>query len=354
MDILVSNILNNGSIIASPSKDPDYNFHWTRDSAIVIKSLISVYLYSKDKKYLKIFNSYIDISLKHIKYHPGEPKFYIDGSPYLKEWGRPQNDGPALRGLICIELLNILPKREIDLLKIVNNDINYTIKEIEKPSFDLWEEEYGYHFYTRILQYKFLYICHNNNDKKYNIIKVPNNILEISKKRFFDHFDNNTLYSSFSTDGKILRKYDSSVLLGLEHVDYVIPNLGVSDMRIQNYVQDLIKIFNKDYSINKKLNIFFLGRYHNDRYFNGNPWIITTVSLYHYYCVINKINIVFKSCNNFLKFIRNRKYLSEQIDKNNGNNVSVEKLTWNYAELILFFNKIKKMDIEQYMSILFN
>ena len=38
MDILLKNILDNGSIIASPSKEPDYNFHWTRDSAIVIKS----------------------------------------------------------------------------------------------------------------------------------------------------------------------------------------------------------------------------------------------------------------------------------------------------------------------------
>ena len=43
MNILLDNVLDNGSIIASPTKDPDYNFHWTRDSAIIIKALIKVF-----------------------------------------------------------------------------------------------------------------------------------------------------------------------------------------------------------------------------------------------------------------------------------------------------------------------
>ena len=352
MDILLKNILDNGSIIASPSKEPDYNFQWTRDSAIVIKSLINVFKYSKNDKLLKIFDNYIDISLKHIKYHPGEPKFNIDGTPYKGEWGRPQNDGPALRGLICIELLKINKNRNNDLLKIINNDLEYTKNELENPTYDLWEEEYGYHFYTRILQYKFLYICKNLSIS--NLKTINDKYVEISRKRFFDHFDDVTLYSSYSVDGKILRKYDSSVLLGLEHVDYVIPGFSVNDIRIENYVKDLIKIFDNEYTINKKLNINFLGRYSNDKYFNGNPWIISTLSLYHYYFVINKINDLNKTFRNFIKFLKERKYLSEQIDKNSGENLSVEKLTWNYAEIILLINKIKNIDIEQYLDIFFN
>ena len=107
-------------------------------------------------------------------------------------------------------------RRSIDLKKIINNDLSYTINELENPCFDLWEEIYGYHFYTRILQYKFIHTCKYSEDS--NIIYIPNNTLELSKKRFFDHFDEHNVYSSFSTNGKIHRKYDSSILLGLEHV----------------------------------------------------------------------------------------------------------------------------------------
>jgi len=43
--------------------------------------------------------------------------------------------------------------------------------------------------------------------------------------------------------------------------------------------------------------------------------------------------------------------LPEQIDKYDANNISVEKLTWNYSELILFFKDLKKMDITEMLSI---
>uniref|UniRef100_A0A6C0IYC0 GH15-like domain-containing protein n=1 Tax=viral metagenome TaxID=1070528 RepID=A0A6C0IYC0_9ZZZZ len=32
-----------GMIIASPSLEPDYNFHWTRDSALVMRVFIDLY-----------------------------------------------------------------------------------------------------------------------------------------------------------------------------------------------------------------------------------------------------------------------------------------------------------------------
>ena len=222
MDTIYENILSNGSIIASPSKQPDYNFHWIRDSAIVIKSLIDTYYKNKSqsKKYNIIFNNYINIELEHIKYHPAEPKFHIDGTPYLGEWGRPQNDGPALRGIVCLKLLEICPDREEDLVKIINTDITYTIDNIKNPCFDLWEEIYGFHFYTRLIQYKFFKIV---NSKNYKILKKDNSIKSISKekiaiakKNVMDHFsiDTDKIFSSYTTNGNILREFDSSILMG--------------------------------------------------------------------------------------------------------------------------------------------
>ena len=359
MNNLFNNILSNGSIIASPSKEPDYNFHWVRDSAIIIKSLIDCYNINKMNswhgnsiKYKTIFNKYIDIELKHINYHPAEPKFHIDGTPYEGDWGRPQNDGPALRGIVCLKLIRILPNRLTSLIKIINTDINYTIAEIDEPSFDLWEEQYGYHLYTRIIQYKFLHtVKHISN--KFRMIEISAESLQKSKVHFYEHFSHdNKIYSSYSVNGQVLREYDSSILLAFSFVDYSIPSLSVDDYRIRAYVNSLVNHYNKVYPINNKTNIPFLGRYYNDVYFNGNPWLITTIALFNYYCTINEILNYKTPFINLIAFIKQKNMLlSEQIDKNTGENISVDKLTWNYAELILLNVNIKKLKIEDTINL---
>ena len=71
MDTIYENILSNGSIIASPSKKPDYNFHWIRDGAIVIKSLIDTYYKNDEHWGLSNFdiktNKYTDSDVKGYK-----------------------------------------------------------------------------------------------------------------------------------------------------------------------------------------------------------------------------------------------------------------------------------------------
>ena len=54
----------------------------------------------------------------------GEPKINIDGTPYNDPWGRPQNDGPALRGLNMINLFNLLHKTHKHIAEklILNRD----------------------------------------------------------------------------------------------------------------------------------------------------------------------------------------------------------------------------------------
>ena len=35
----------------------------------------------------------------------GEPKINLDITPYNEPWGRPQNDGPALRGIVLFQII---------------------------------------------------------------------------------------------------------------------------------------------------------------------------------------------------------------------------------------------------------
>ena len=346
MEVFFNNILENGSIIASPSKYPNYNFHWVRDAAIVMKGIITLYNDdNQNQKYKKIMEKYIETELIHIQYHAGEPKFTIDKKPYTGEWGRPQNDGPPLRGIVCLQMLHIFQDEHVEKLhKIIQNDLQYTIQNIDNPCFDLWEEIYGFHLYTRLVQYKFLLNCKKQN---INHVLLTNNIIIHMKNLLNHHIGDENIFSSFTSDGKILRIYDSSVLLGLNHVDYDSEILCFFKNVIQNYVSNMVNMFNHLYQVNNKLNIPFLGRYYNDTYFQGNPWIICTIALFHYYVKTEQLEHHKEWYRNLVEFLsRNKNFdLSEQIHKVDGYNLSVEKLTWNYSELIFLIDHIKKYKI---------
>ena len=42
------------------------------------------------------------------------------------------------------------------VVKINEKDIKYILENYNKPSFDLWEENLGWHYYTRLVQLKFI------------------------------------------------------------------------------------------------------------------------------------------------------------------------------------------------------
>lgn len=328
MEIIKRNFLES-SIIASPTMDPNYNYHWTRDSAIVINSVLLEYQYTNDKNLLKYLNRYIDIEKIHSQYHPGEPKFNLDNTPYKLEWGRPQNDGPALRGLVLLKIMKIIPDREEEILKIVHTDLEYVMLNLDKPCYDLWEEVLGFHMYTRLVQSKFLLECmHTLKSQKY----LQSIIISYSKiKTLLKHHFDNDVISSYDLEGKVSRVYDSSVLLGLIHIDYDERIIEIND-KLHYYFDCLSKQFN--YPISKTLEFNLIGRYKNDKYFDGNPWFITTIAYYSYKLVYNKENN-----NDVIKFkewVVKKKDLSEQFDKITGENTSVSYLTWNYAEYIRF------------------
>ena len=189
VSLIKQNFINN-MVCASLSYQPDYRYYWIRDSALVYRSLIDIYLNtnklpdgistmdnkdkfeinSKDnlKENLKIedFIIHLENETKIQNLNTltglGEPKINIDFSAFNENWGRPQNDGPALRGLNMINIYNLLKKKNFQkicdsiILPIINKDLEYTCKNLKKPSFDLWEEFFGWHFYTRIVQLKFL------------------------------------------------------------------------------------------------------------------------------------------------------------------------------------------------------
>jgi glucoamylase len=337
------NLTKNGSIVASPSMvEPNYYFHWIRDSAITIKTIISEYKINKDPKLLKILLKYIDyeFSIQNIKTLSGlgEPKFNTDGTSFNEEWGRPQNDGPALRGLNMINIAKEI-KNEFPMIiknivnKIIINDMNYTIDCINNPCFDLWEEKFGYHFYTRVVQSKFLKECINyfildQNDKVKNVFIK-------SKELLNHHFQNDHIISSFDLNGNILRKSDSSLFMCLNHINWDI-NIIPSEkyFLFEENISDLINSFNKKYNDNFNM----IGRYQNDKYFDGHVWLICTISMLSFFKKMNKNKKLTTNIFNKIINLDDELNLSEQYNPKEKKFYSVKKLTWNYSELYFLIN----------------
>jgi glucoamylase len=106
-----------GAVIAAKSRvNPDYYYHWVRDAALAIDSMIDIYKVSTNKKQKQIIRAkifeYLAFSTAIQNEQPqadlGEPKFNVNGTVYNGPWGRPQNDGPALRAISLIHWARIL------------------------------------------------------------------------------------------------------------------------------------------------------------------------------------------------------------------------------------------------------
>lgn len=175
-----------GVVIASPSKTaPNYYYQWTRDAAITMNSVVRRFHDQASEGFLNstlsdIILGYIETqgALQHVS-NPsghldwnkrdvsglGEPKFETDGSAFTGHWGRPQNDGPALR----INTISNYIKTQVEWNEttsiedyehlyqaMILPDIEYILQYWDQPSFDLWEELEGYHLFTSQVQFNAL------------------------------------------------------------------------------------------------------------------------------------------------------------------------------------------------------
>ena len=358
-----------GIIIASPTKF--YLYHWIRDSAIVMKLIIKLYNETNDIRYFKTIIDYLENESKLQKLPTlsglGEPKFNMDSTPFMDSWGRPQNDGPALRGLNMINIFRNFNNQGYSdisksIIEIIKKDLEYTLKFLDNFCFDLWEEEQGYHFYTRVVQAKFIKESLNlfkeiNEDNKFEyLINRLENKYKLIRELLSHHYIDDSIIYSFLINGK-RRNNDSALLLALCHIDFDCDIVNVFDSRYLNSIYNIMTLFKKEYPINHSSNVVLLGRYSNDQYYEGNPWFICTLALIQNLLFINKnldyadkssrLFSLFNDCGNINESIKQyclntynyvvnyneELNLPEQIDKNSGIDRSVKNLTWNYSEL---------------------
>lgn len=374
-----------GVVIASPQKqDPNYFRHWVRDGALTMHVVLQLWkraTTSEEKsKWQTLLMNYVNFSrqnqLSQTLVGLGEPIFEVDGTPFLGPWGRPQNDGPALRAVVLTDwALNLLEQGQRDFVlknlynsklpanSLIKADLEYVSHHWQESCFDLWEEVKAQHFYTKMVQRKALLLGAQlarqmNDGGAANWYEMQGRGLENSIS-LHANTGRDWVVPSMDWDGGHNSKpadLDSAVILGVLH-GQLDSFFNVSNRKVQNTFTRLNEVFSSLYSINKTapLSAPALGRYPEDIYAGsnfdgGNPWVLTTLAAAEY-----AYNMAFelgakksKKAHQWIemgdRFVQRVQYhanpdgsLSEQMDRRTGFMTSARDLTWNYAAVLTAF-----------------
>jgi glucoamylase len=359
-----------GMVVASPSRaEPDYYFDWLRDTALTMRALVDYYEFKKDPQIKKMIMVWIDAEIYRQNLPTlsglGEPKFNIDGSGFTGPWGRPQNDGPALRALTMIKFARILfaeGEQDFVLKKLyhgvlpahspIKKDLEYTAHHWREHSFDLWEEEKGLHFYTLLAQHTALQ----------EGAKLASELKDNGAAEFYGQqaawiaeklkaeFVNSNVGLLVTTEKSSPLSYknsgiDVAPLLALLHTSPYQKVFSLNSAPVKKYIQVLTKTFAALYQVNKafpELGVG-IGRYPEDRYDGygtagiGNPWFLSTLALGEYYCLLKNetkktaLNVVIQKQFDRVLFHTDRKgQISEQFNHVTGVMQGARDLTWSH------------------------
>lgn len=375
-----------GSIVASPvlaawDPDPDYFFHWFRDSAIVIDALrvlheddtLGTEALTHFHDFVRFslslphqaavrgktrpdFQQYLRLEAELLAVRPedvaAETRVNPDGTLDISRWSRPQHDGPALRLIVVLRWLNSDVPLEADgrqeAARLARADIDFILRHHGEPAFDMWEEEQGQHYYTLRAEATALAKAaswlQGSDMAKAQACRAAVSALHRRLDAFWREQDG--FYSSrLSGDpGKYL---DMSVIFAVIHADDEGPLHTLRDVRILATLGKLEELFDRLYEINRNRprdRAPAMGRYATDVYFSGGAYYFSTLAAAEFYfrlaaeCSGETARRYFAQGDTFLETVRaftpSSGELSEQFDQKTGRQVSAKKLAWSYAAFI--------------------
>lgn len=375
-----------GAVIASPSLAlPDYFYHWVRDAALVMNSLLQVYERTTDadlrRAYRKQLLNWVAFEERlHKEGTLGEPKFYVNGKAFTGPWGRPQNDGPAARAITLIHLAHILLEEgegdfvreklytpELPARSLVKMNLEYTAHHWQESSFDLWEEVRGHHFYTRMLQRSALVqgadLAERMGDPgaarfyRQEAARLDDVLLT------HRDFAKGLIEPTVGNDGGWAHKQESldvAVLLGSLHASLPGATFSVNDEWILASAQKLEERFQDLYAVNRNSSLATaIGRYPEDVYdghgfSGGNPWFLATNAYAELYCRAADELLEGRSAGQASEVERSQNlresgiayldrvlyhmgkdgHMSEQFSRKNGFMQGAVDLSWSYASYL--------------------
>eukprot|EP00933_Yihiella_yeosuensis_P016844 TRINITY_DN1424_c0_g1_i1.p1 TRINITY_DN1424_c0_g1~~TRINITY_DN1424_c0_g1_i1.p1 ORF type:complete len:513 (-),score=151.45 TRINITY_DN1424_c0_g1_i1:332-1870(-) len=388
-----------GAIVAAPDHDTgpggDYYFHWERDGALSTHALLATAAKLDDvDEHLQHYVQWVLKVQNQADNHNidvrTEPKYTIpDGRPFTGAWCRPQTDGPGLRAKTLAEYgMKLMDAGKADFVKqnlwtgdqskynggAVYHDLDWLVNNWKQTGCDLWEEiQSDDFFWGRYTMRASLEIgaqfAEKMGDKgmadKYRGVKGD------IEKTLMGHYNGNFVFESSNRpkDSAVIEAFNVG---GLN--DGMFPVLG---KEVLGTVITLNDVFCNSFDINKKdtaakIPGILYGRYENDNYDGGNPWVLLSASLAQLiysqaeaavsasvdssiYAMLQKAYDIESNLSGkdlaqallgaadgvMLRIKEHVKstdfHMQEQISRSDGTQTSAKDLTWNYANMLKAF-----------------
>ena len=407
-----------GSVLASPipaayDPDPDYFFHWSRDSAIIVDALRVAQAEGFEKQTtVDRLREFVEFSRalreldgrEFLRQEPFreriEPSFlqYVrpddeiaavfgdavlaearvnpDGTLDFTRWARPQNDGPALQVLTLTRWRDA--RTDLDdalqaaMLDLVIGDLDFIRSRASEYSFDIWEEESGYHYYTQLVQTE-AFACgakwlEETGDAAHaGRCRSAADELAPSLDAYWSAEDGYYRSRTGVVGGMPEKTLDISVILGVLHAGRMKGGHSILDPKAQATLTALEDLFDAEYPVNQERPADqgpAIGRYAKDAYYGGNPWYLATLAAAEFYFKLaiallsgaslaeadenarfrerlgdkSPANAAFERGDTFMRTVQAYTPpsgdLSEQFDRVTGAQTSAKHLAWSYAAFI--------------------
>lgn len=311
-----------GSILASPVRaaydpDPDYFFHWLRDSALVVDALLVLLAdpaqTATARKHIRDFVAFslalnsLDGAAAAAALDPeqvapdmrrhlrpaaelaairgqevgGEVRVNPDGTLDILQWGRPQFDGPALRALTLLRLKRLYPDVWADCgdaaRYLLAADLAFVARHWDRPGFDLWEERLGRHYYTLAVQRAALLDGAADAEAGDPARAAAWRGVAADMGAALDAMWSDEHGRYRRGDGA--PEPDIAVILAAIHAGRTDGRHGVLDDRLHATLVQLEDLFAADYAINRgREGAPALGRYRGDVYYSGGAYYFSTLA----------------------------------------------------------------------------
>lgn len=383
-----------GSVLASPvfadwDPEPDYFFHWVRDSALVMRTVAELLEASASEadreRWQRHFADFANFSLRLMEPDEGsslvlargreacteidqgflreaaelgtlrgnrllaEPRFNPDGTVDIFRWSRPQHDGPALRALACLRYLAAGGRRSDELFRLLRRDLQFTVAHAGLPCIGPWEEpgQNTHHYYVELVQLAALVRGRAwALDDERNWASAEQKIREGLEQYWVEDYQ--VLIPMRPASFKCVDDaLDAVTLLAAWDADLTVGPHSIVDGRLEKTQAAIDALFQRELPINRTGSPgVALGRSRQDRYFGGGAWYPTTLAAAGL-CYRRARKEDRKGQHSRDLIARGDSYLarlkdftpadgalSEQIDRDTGAQSSARHLTWSYAAFI--------------------
>lgn len=392
-----------GSIVASPvlgayDPDPDYFFHWFRDSAVVIDAVRLLYeagdmgdaalghlkdfvrfslsLDSMDGRSLvaspawrqkvapdfaKFVRTDEDLAALHGHAVVADTRVNPDGTPDISKWNRPQHDGPALRALAMLRWMRALQSHGsaardalTEVSRLVRTDLAFTAQHWREPSYDIWEEDLGHHYYTLRVSAAALSEGADwaQSEGRYDDaakLRTEAQAIDRSLDSFWHETAGYYRSRDLASGVHSTKELDIAVILSAIHAGGVGAKHTARDPRMHATLARLEVLFDAAYPINHqrpKDRAPAMGRYQGDVYYSGGAYFFSTLGASEF-CFLAAAGEPAGSSGRKRWTEQGDRYLtttraytpdsgdlSEQFDQRTGEQTSAKHLAWSYAAFI--------------------